>query len=358
MGILSVWVRMGRTDSDAAKSEGSTTMARVVVISRAGRASLPTAASDAIAVRHEIVFAQRHNAPDSREAVRLLRGAHVLASTNVTLPRLSTGVLDHLPDLRHVVLYATGYEHIDLPGLAGRGIGVTTLPEYATNAVAEHALALLFASATRVHLANDKARGLAPAEVSLRGVELTSRTLAVIGVGRIGTRLAQLAGALGMRVVGVDIDPGAVTRAQARGIPMLSLAAALAEADVVAVTASTIPGTFPILGPAELARLHPDVFVVNVGRPVLVDQDAVAAALLRRDLRGYAVDEICFDPQEPMDRLLLDEGRVVQSAHSAWWRDEVLARGAQMFARAIAAAADGSPIQVVSPAPVGVGRAG
>ncbi len=324
-------------------------MSQIVVLSRAGEASLPPASVKALRVRHGVRFLQRHDAPTGEEAAELLAGATVLASTNATLPVLDDALLDRLPCLRHVVLYATGYEHLDIEGLAGRGITVTTLPEYATNAVAEHALALIFASATRIHLANDKARGRAPHHVSLRGVEISNRTLAIIGMGRIGRRLAQLAGGLGMNIIGVDIDPDAVASAAAARIRMVTHEAALREADLVALTASTIEGHFPILGACELALLHPDAFVVNVGRPVLADTDAVRDRLLARRLRGYAVDEVALDPGDPIDAVLMAEGRVLQSAHSAWWRDEVLARGAQMFAQAIQAAADGAPIHVVGP---------
>lgn len=209
-------------------------MSRIVILSRAGEASLPVAAVNALRVQHEVAFVQRTDAPCAAQAVELLRGARVLASTNVTLPALDPDLLDRLPHLRHVVLYATGFEHLDIDGLAARGITVTTLPEYATNAVAEHALALLFAGATRLHLAHDKAAGRAPHDVSLRGVEITSRTLAIIGLGRIGRRLATLARGLGMRVVGVDVDPAAIARAQADGIPTMTHRDALGEADLVA----------------------------------------------------------------------------------------------------------------------------
>lgn len=325
-------------------------MSVVVVISRAGEASMPPTVRHALAVQHDVTFVRRQAAPSATEAARLLRDADVLASTNVTLPRLDGALLDALPRLRHVVLYATGYEHIDVAELDARGITLSTLPDYATNAVAEHALALLLSSAARVHLANDRARGQVPAGVSLRGVEITSRTVAVIGLGRIGRRLAQLCHGLGMRVVGVDVDESARRRARQAGVPVLDRDAALDEADLVAVCASTMEGLYPVLDRAALARLHEDAFVVNVGRPVLVDSDAVRSALHTRWLRGYAVDEIVFDPQDPGDAQLLSEGRVLQTAHSAWWRDEVLARGAHHFATAIQAAADGAPIHVVGSA--------
>ena len=87
-------------------------------------------------------------------------------------------------------------------------------------------------------------------------------------------------------------------------------------------------------------------------RPALVDGAAMRTALLAHHIRGYAVDEVILDPADPLDALLIAQGRVLQSAHSAWWRDEALANGAQMFATAIQAAADGAPIHVVPSAPV------
>ena len=155
----------------------------VVVLSRAGEASLPRPSVKALRVRYAVRFVVQHDRPSGPRAAALLSGARVLAATNVALPVLDDALLDRLPDLRHVVLYATGYEHLDIAGLDRRGITVSTLPDYATNAVAEHALALLFASAARVHLSNDKSVGRAPQDVSLRGVEITNRALAIIGLG-------------------------------------------------------------------------------------------------------------------------------------------------------------------------------
>ena len=321
------------------------TRPRLVVLSRRGRASLPDDLWRRLEAACEVTVVRRDDAPDQATAVSLLRDADLVGSTNVCLPRLDAELLDALPRLRGLVLLATGHDHLDIPELRRRGIGVSVLPEYATVAVAEHALALVLALATRLHLANDSSRG-DTGHVSLRGIELGGRTVGVVGVGRIGSRLTQLAGGIGMRVVGTDIDPAAVRRAVAGGLEMTDLGDLLRRSDVVTLAASHVLGRPAILGPRELDRLRPGAFVVNVGRPALVDTPAVAAALRTRRLRGYAVDDVVLDPVRDAD--LVREGRVLQTGHSAWWRDEVLDRGARMWGEHLLAAVRGRPLDVVT----------
>lgn len=322
-------------------------MPEVVVLSRAGARSLPQDLAAHIQQNARLRFVTRHDAPDHGESVRLLGSATVLATTNVTLPRLDHALLRACPHLRHVVLYATGYEHVDLETLDAHGVTLSVLPEYATTAVAEHALGLLLGLATRSHLANDRSRGFVPHETSLRGLELAGRTLGIIGVGRIGTDLARIAVGLGMEVVGCDTSPRARLDAQQRGIPMTSSPDLLERADVIALCCSTRLDAPPVIGAQELARTRPGGLVVNIGRPALVDHDAVAGAIRSGYLRGYAVDDTVFDPGND----LVIEGRVLQTGHSAWWRDEVLERGAAHFGRAVLAAVHGSPVDLVTGRP-------
>ncbi len=328
--------------------------ARVVVISRAGRASVPDSALDGLQVR----FVQRQDAPDPGTAVVLLRDADVLACTNICLPVLDEALLQRLPRLRHVVLYATGYEHIDLAVLDGHGVTLSVLPAYATPAVAEHALAMLLSLAARVHLAHDRSRGAVHADTSLRGVELGGRTLGILGTGRIGTRLARLATGIGMHVLGHDVDPMAVARAGREGIEMVGKDALLERSDAVALCASTQRGAGPVLDVAAVMALRAGVLVVNIGRPALVDTAAMMVALRAGWVRGYGVDEVVLAEGSPTADLdLLRQGRVLQTGHSAWWRDEVLERGAAMFGASIAAAAQGCPVDVVAGVHAGSYRA-
>ena len=318
----------------------------LVVLSRRGRDSVDPRCWDELERRAQVTAVRRDDAPTRGEAVRLLAGADLVGSTNLCLPTVDAALLDELPRLRGIVLYATGYDHLDVPLLRSRQVGLSVLPEYATTAIAEHALAMLLALATRLHLAHDRSRGVSPADASLRGTELAGKTLGIIGVGRIGGRLARLARGIGMRLAGTDIDPYAQARAEAAGVAMGGLDWLLQRSHAVAVCASHTLGAPPILGRSELASLRPGALLVNVARSALVDTAAAAAAVRRGHLRGYAVDDTLFDPVR--DRDLLDEGRVLQTGHSAWWRDEVLDRGAQMWGERLVAAVRGQPLDAVT----------
>lgn len=319
---------------------------QVVVLSRAGVGSLPAEQLARIEEYADVDFVVRQEAPSAEEAVQLLRRTRVLATTNVTLPHLDDALLGRLPHLRSVVLYATGYEHVDLAALARHGVDLSVLPAYATTAVAEHALGLLLSLATRTHLANDKARHVVPRTTSLRGVELAGRTLGIVGVGRIGFHLARISTGLGMRVIGSDIDPTARRAAEEVGVEMTTTDDLLERAEAVAVCASTDPDQPTILDAHRVHRLRHGSFLVNVGRPGLVDTEAVVDAIHAARLRGYAVDDVVLDPAVHAD--LLTEGRVLQTSHSAWWRDEVLQRGAEHFGRALLATLAGHPRDVVT----------
>jgi phosphoglycerate dehydrogenase-like enzyme len=136
-----------------------------------------------------------------------------------------------------------------------------------------------------------------------------------------------------MRVIGTDPDPAA----GAPGVPRTDLPDLLRRSDAVALCASRRFGEGPLLGPAELALVRPGTWLVNPARAALVDTAAAVAAVRAGRLRGYAVDDTVLGPGHTD---LLAEGRVLQTGHSAWWRDEVLERGGRQWSAAILEVAD------------------
>jgi phosphoglycerate dehydrogenase-like enzyme len=323
----------------------------VLVLSSRGLDSLPEEARATLDASCRLRGLALDAPPTPAEAAKLLEKVQVLAATNRCVPLLDERLLDAAPQLRQVVQYSTGTDHIDRELFTGRGITLRTLPSYATIPVSETALALVLAMATRLHLAHDRSRGLADPKVSLRGVELAGRTLGVVGFGRIGQRVGDLAEAIGMNVVAHDLRhaQGGGASHSDNGTRLLPLDRLLDESDVVVVCASRRYGDAVLLGADESARMRPGSFLANVSRPELVDTQAVFAALRSHRLRGYGIDETVGDPVKDAD--LLNEGRLVQTGHSAWWRDETLERGAQSWAEEIMlAVADISSAQLTSSA--------
>jgi phosphoglycerate dehydrogenase-like enzyme len=311
---------------------------RVAVLSRAGRDSLADADRVHLSDRAQVRFVRRTAPPAPEQAVRLLRGVDILVATNQCLPVLDDALLAACPRLRHVVLYATGHDHVDQALLARHGVRLRTLPDYATVAVAEHALGLILALSARIPLAHDRSRGAVPPDTSLRGVELADRTLGIIGTGRIGRRLAAITSGIGMSVLGSDVDPVARWAAGSAGLTVVATADLLERSDVVAVCASTQRGTPAIVDAAAVDRMRPGSLLVSIARPCRIDTAAVLTAIRDGRMRGFAVDDVVVDPASNGD--LLTEGRVVQTGHSAWWRDEALRRGARMLGQAVHEALD------------------
>lgn len=320
---------------------------KVAVVSVQGRATLPLHGAASLEEAADVTYLPRAGSMSRDDAVTSFADADVVAVTPKVAPVFDEELLSALPRLRGIALYATGYDFLDVELLHAYGVVLTHLPEYSTTSVAEHALGMLLTLSRRIHLGNDRSRGLVSAQTSLRGFELAGRTLGVFGLGRIGTRFSGLAQALGMHVLGNDLRRDREAPAGVELAPMCDL---LARANAVVVLCSAAYRGGALIGPAELAAMPPGSVLVNASRASLVDTDAVAAAIRSGELRGYALDDAVCDRHAHAD--LLAEGRIVQTGHSAWWSDEVLARGGAMWAENIRQLAVGCPAHVVQPTSV------
>jgi phosphoglycerate dehydrogenase-like enzyme len=195
--------------------------------------------------------------------------------------------------LRVIGRAGAGTDHVDLAAAARHGVTVTHTPGSNADAVAEFALAQLLALTRRLRELDAAAHAGDWHAVTVPPPELSELTLGVVGLGRIGTALAERAAALGMAVQGL-------TRRPARATPVrraASLDALLATSDVVSLHVPLTAQTRGVIGRAELARMRPGSLLLNTARGGIVDEDALAAAL--RDpahpLAGAAVDTFAHE---------------------------------------------------------------
>ncbi len=226
-------------------------------------------------------------------------------------------VFDSLPNLRFIVRTGIGIDNVDANAAAERGIVFCNTPDGPTESTAEHAVALLMSVAKRIipgHLG--MASGGWPPRSALMGTEVQGKTLGLVGLGRIGRRVAQICGAgLGMRVVGSDPFVSAEAAAQ-MGVELLSQDDVIAQADFLSLHAPSIPATFKMINRESIERMKTGAYLINVARGPLVDVDALIEALDSGKLAGAGLD--VFDEEPPADDYPIRfHSKVVLTPHSA-----------------------------------------
>jgi len=206
-----------------------------------------------------------------------------------------------MPKLRFVQSFSAGVDQYDRALFVERGVRLANAQGVNERAVAEHAIALILALTRQLHLARDNQqarrwRGMI-GDRALREQELGGKTLAIVGLGRIGMRLAALARAFDMRVIGVRRTARPEPAIADEVVAAADLSQALARADVVALTCPLTPETEGLIDAAALAALKPGALLINVARGRVVDEKALIAALASGRARAAALD--CF-PEEPL----------------------------------------------------------
>lgn len=225
----------------------------------------------------------------AEELVPLVTGADGLLAG---LDEIDDRVFRAAPRLRVVARYGVGVDRVDLDAARRHGVVVTVTPGANTNAVAELTIALLLAVARPVVQGVETARS--GEWKSLRGVEVEGRTLGLVGLGRIGSRVAEKARGLGMHVVAYDpYVTGTVTLEELQ-----------AQADFVSLHAPVTDETRGLVDRDFLSRLKPEAALVNTARGELVDEAALVDALDAGRLRAAALDTLGHEPPSADDPLL------------------------------------------------------
>ena len=254
-------------------------------------------------------------------------------------------ILDQLPDLKYIGVIATGFNVVDLEACRKRGIAVTNVPEYGTFATAQMTIALLLELADKVGLHNESVKNgdwvrseqfcywLSPL------TELAGKNIAVVGMGKIGTRVAVIAEALGMNVLPVPHtlkDPA----------KEYAFEDAVKKADVVTLHCPLTEETRNLINKDVLEPMKDGVFIINAARGPLVNEEDMAGALRSGKVAGFGCDVVSFEPMKA-DNPLLTAPNTVITPHIAWATVEARTRCVEETAENVRAYLAGEPRNVV-----------
>jgi glycerate dehydrogenase len=290
-----------------------------------------------------------HDRTDAADVADRIGEAEIVF-TNKTV--LSRGVLDACPTLRFIGVLATGYDVVDVAATSERGVVVCNIPAYGTAPVAQFATALMLELCHRVgaHDASvhdgewfrrsDWCYWLSPL------VELSGKTLGIVGFGRIGQAFARIAQALGMKVVAFDsYQDASLESATLRYVTLDEL---YAQSDVISLHCPLTEANRRMIDAAAIAKMKPSAFLLNTSRGPLVSEADLAAALNSGRIAGAALDVLSTEPPSP-DNPLLTAKNCIVTPHIAWATREARLRMMAIAADNLAAFLAGRPVNVVNP---------
>jgi phosphoglycerate dehydrogenase-like enzyme len=273
---------------------------------------------------------------DGAELAQRIGGADVLVISGLW----RNDLLARAPRLRFIQSIGAGTDQFSREALAQHGVRLASARGVNARAVAEHVIALILALARRLPEARDNQakhvwRGMI-GDLARREDELGGKTLIIVGLGQIGGRLAQLAKAFDMRVIGIRRDPRAGAGPADAVHGMADLKGLLPQADFVALTCPLTAETEKLIDAEALARMKPSAYLVNAARGRVVDEPALVAALTKRQIKGAAIDVTVEEPLAA-DSALWAMEHVLITPHTAGetcrYEDNVLAIMQENLAR-------------------------
>lgn len=254
---------------------------------------------------------------------------------------LTKDIIDSAEKLKMISIWATTCHYADLRAAKERGIIVTHVPGYATEAVAEHTFALLLAAIRKLPLADKHVRDGYFDWRPFGGIELAGKTLGVIGTGAIGCRVAEIAKAFKMRLLGFDKYPN-LERAKEIGMKYVDFYTLLRESDVVTIHVTLTPETEKMIGKKEIEIMKNSAIIINTSQGKVIDEEALIDALKSGKLSYAGLDVFEMEPPAK-DNPLFKLDNVVLSPHIGFNTVEAAKRCTDICIENVAKFLEGKP---------------
>lgn len=291
----------------------------------------------------EVVYTDSRREYPIEELIKLAAGTEILGADPDNLGGFEKAMggnmaklLESLPNLKGVALASTSFSWIDLNYCRKRTLPVTNVPYYSTESVAEHVLGLLICLAKKIIVSDRRTQ---QEKYSLdMGFELKGKTLGVIGLGHIGTRVAELGKAVGMNVIGWNRTPKQIDFIEEKPLDKV-----LSQAEAISINVSHNDETNNFVSTKEIKKMKKGVIVVNLASREIVNEKAMAEALKSGQVSSYAYegDNLKKGPLSGLEE-------AIGLKPFAWYTREALEKAMEIWTNSLISICKGSPVSTVS----------
>ena len=291
-----------------------------------------------------------YDATSPSDTISRCKGAEVAITNKVVL---DGDIFTACPDLKLVLVAATGVNCIDLEAARAHGVTVCNVAGYSTDSVVQHTFALLLNLATNVHRYAAEAGEWPTSPIFTRldhpAFEVAGKTLGIAGLGTIGQAVARTAQSLGMKVQALARTEG---QAATAGVSRVARDVFFATSDVVSLHCPLTPESEHMINSETLSLMKPTALLLNTGRGPLVDEGALASALRDGTIAGAGLDVLAKEPPTGDNPLLAEDllatGRLLITPHTAWISREARQRLVDGLVTNLRAYQDGNPVNQVA----------
>lgn len=283
-----------------------------------------------------------------KDIVNRAKDAEIILVNKVNITK---EIIEQLPKLKYIGVLATGYNVVDIDAAKAYGIVVTNIPAYSTDSVAQMTFAHILNLTNRVeHYVKLNREGKWSRNPDFCYwntplLEISGKTLGIVGLGNIGCKVAKIARDFGMDVFALTSKNSADLP---EGIQKTTLDGLFAVSDILSLHCPLTVDTFEMINKATLNKMKKGALLINTGRGQLINEADVAEALENGQLGGYGADVMCAEPPSE-DNPLFAQPNAFITPHIAWATTEARARLLAICADNIKAFIEGHPQNVVNP---------
>lgn len=250
----------------------------------------------------EVDTYEKEMAPSHAFLIKKIKKGSYDGIISLLTDNIDEKILTASPNLKIVANYAAGYNNIDIKKANKLNICVTNTPGVSSTAVAEHTMALILALTTRL-IEGDffmtrlgKFKGWTP--MNLLGTDLSGKTIGLIGLGNIGSKVAEMAHlGFGAKIIYHDVSKNDTVEKKCGAVYMDSLEKLLNESDIVSLHVPLLDSTHHLINEKTLKQMKPSAFLINTSRGPVVDEKALIKALKNKTICGAGLDVFEFEPK-------------------------------------------------------------